>query len=80
MIQTELLKDGTLIRNYSDAGMMIRQVETGVLYSEAVDVLPLRYTYEETSEPIAEEPEGTELEQLQDYYTSTQAVLPEETT
>lgn len=33
----------------------IKQVETGAIYSEAVDVVPCRYTYEETDEPIAEE-------------------------
>lgn len=54
MIQTELLKDGTLIRHYSDAGMMLKQVETGIEYSEAVDVVPCRYTYEETDKPIEE--------------------------
>ena len=56
MIQTELLKDGTLIRHYSDAGMMLKQVETGIEYSEAVDVVPCRYTYEETDKPIEEPP------------------------
>lgn len=43
---------------YSDTGMMIRQVETGVLYAEAWDVLPCRYTYEETEEPIDPPEEG----------------------
>lgn len=76
MIKTEYVENGERIRHYSDAGMMIRQVETGVLYNEAVDVLPLRYSYEETSEPISEEPEGTELEELREYYTRTQEVLP----
>ncbi len=50
MIQTEMI-DGR-IRHYSDAGLKIRQVETGVLYEDAVDVMPCRYTYEETDEPI----------------------------
>ncbi len=54
MLQTELLKNGTLIRHYSDAGMMLKQVETGIEYSEAVDVVPCRYTYEETDKPIEE--------------------------
>ena len=52
MIKTEMI--GTRIRTYSDAGMMIRQVETGVLYAEAVDV-PGRYTYEETDIPVPDE-------------------------
>lgn len=42
----------TLVRHYSDAGLMIRQVETGVLYSDAVDVSPCRYTYEETDTQV----------------------------
>lgn len=40
------------IRHYSDIGMMIRQIETGRLYEDAVDRIPCRYTYEETDEPI----------------------------
>lgn len=52
MLKTELLKDGTLIRHYSDEGKMIRQVETGAEYPEAIDVVPCRYTYEETDKPI----------------------------
>lgn len=30
----------------------IRQVETGIIYDEAVDLMPCRYTYEPTDEPI----------------------------
>ena len=52
MIKTELLQDGTLIRHYSDKGMMLLQVETGVEYDEAVDVIPCLYTYEETDNPV----------------------------
>lgn len=52
----------TLVRYYSDAGMMIRQVETGILYSEAVDVIPCRYTYEETDIPIEPIEESTQEE------------------
>ena len=47
-----------LIRHYSDAGMMIRQVETGNEYGEAIDRYPCHFTYEETDTPI--EPEGSE--------------------
>lgn len=57
MIQTELLKDGTLIRHYSDSGMKLLQVETGIAYDEAIDIVPCRYTYEETENPIEEEEE-----------------------
>lgn len=48
MIKTEFLHDGTLIKHYSDKGVMLLQVETGLLYSDPVDVVPCRYTYEET--------------------------------
>lgn len=59
MLIEEILSE-TLVRHYSDAGMMIEQVETGVRYSDAVDVRPCRYTYIETDEPI--EPEEGEAE------------------
>ncbi len=59
MIQTEFLNDGTLIKHYSDAGFMLLQVETGIKYADPVDVVPCRYTYEETDELI-ESNEGDE--------------------
>lgn len=40
------------VRHYSNRGMMLRQIETGELYEDAVDVLPCAYTYEETDTPI----------------------------
>lgn len=56
MIQKEFYKqrkDGIkLYRTYSDAGMMIRQNETGVDYAEAIDVEGAPYTYTETEMPI----------------------------
>lgn len=48
MILTEFLNDGTLIKHYSDKGVMLLQVETGAMYSDPVDLVPCRYTYEET--------------------------------
>ena len=49
-------KDGVnLYRNYSDNGLYIRQVETGNVYSEAIDVDGAPYTYEETDELIPKE-------------------------
>lgn len=54
MIITELLKDGKLIRHYSDMDMKLIQVETGMVYDEAIDIVPCRYTYEETDEPIVQ--------------------------
>lgn len=41
-----------LYRSYSDEGYYIRQVETGNVYSEAIDVDGAPYTYEETDELI----------------------------
>ena len=38
-----------LVKTYSDL-YMIKQIETGILYTEAIDV-PDKYTYEETQEP-----------------------------
>lgn len=37
-----------LYRTYSDSELMIRQVETGNVYAEAIDVENAAYTYEET--------------------------------
>ena len=52
MIIEEIVDGGTRIRHYSDLGMKIRQVETGIVYDDAVDIIPCRYTYEETDIPI----------------------------
>lgn len=41
-----------LYKTYSDAGLRIRQVETGAIYDEAIDVDGAPYTYEETDEAI----------------------------
>ncbi len=57
MIKTELLKDGTLIRHYSDNGMKLLQVETGIVYDEAIDIVPCLYTYEEANKRIEVEEE-----------------------
>lgn len=56
MLKTE--QQEGMQHTYSDAGMLIRQAETGELYAEAWDVLPCRYTYEETEEPIDPPEEG----------------------
>lgn len=54
MIKTEMMKYNTLIRHFSDEGKMIRQVETGAIYSEAVDVVPCEFTYEEIDQVVQE--------------------------
>lgn len=52
MVKTEILQDGKLIRHYSDEGKALVQLETGVVYDEAVDVIPCRYTYQEIIEEV----------------------------
>ena len=54
MIKTEMMRDGALIRHFSDAGMMIRQNETGVEYIEAIDVDGTPYTYTETDKLVTD--------------------------
>ena len=41
-----------LYRTYSDSRLMIKQVETGNVYAEAIDVENAAYTYEETGMSI----------------------------
>ena len=80
MIQREFYvqrKDGAkLYRTCSDAGMMIRQTETGVEYAEAIDVEGAPYTYTETETPI-ETPEMTTEERLQDAETALGIIFGE---
>ena len=45
------------VRHYSDKGMKLKQVETGIVYDEAVDLIPCKYTYEETDKMIIVEEE-----------------------
>lgn len=54
MIIEEILNE-RLVRHYSDENKMILQVETGIEYAEAVDVIPCRYTYVETETLIPNE-------------------------
>lgn len=50
-------EDGVkLYRTYSDKGMYIIQDQTGIEYSEAIDVEGSMYTYTETDKPIEVEP------------------------
>ena len=57
MIREELIENGERIRHWSDLNLKIRQIETGIIYYDAVDVIPCKYTYEETNELIEEEEE-----------------------
>ena len=52
MIIVELVDNDTRERRYSDKNVMLRQVETGILYEDAVDVIPCKYTYEESDAQI----------------------------
>ena len=54
MVVKEVLSD-SLVKHYSDSGMKLLQVETGIVYGEAVDVVPCRYTYEETENPVEQD-------------------------
>lgn len=55
MILTEIIDHGTVqvIRHYSSDNLKLRQIETGLLFDDAVDVMPCQFTYEETNTPIA---------------------------
>lgn len=73
-----------LWRTYSDAGYLIRQMETGREYSEAVDVANAPYTYAETEtkipEPDIEFASPEELRaRLSDAETAVKILLGEET-
>lgn len=54
MILTESIFHGEveLVRHYSDSYVKIRQIETNILYNDAIDLVPCPYTYEETNIPI----------------------------
>lgn len=49
------------VKNYSNAGMYIRQEQTGAVYSEAIDIENSAFTYVETDIPI----EGEELSETE---------------
>ena len=75
-----------LYRTYSDAGYLIRQVETGAEYSEAIDVADAAYTYTETDKLIPDDfdIETASVEQLRERLTDTETaakiLLGEEST
>jgi hypothetical protein len=57
-------EDGVnLYRTYSDEGFYILQNETGIKYSEAVDVEGAPFTYTETDEPLVEVDDPTPIEE-----------------
>ena len=53
MIVQEIIEDyTTLVKTYSDKGVMIRKKGTDELYSEAIDPQKFNRKYEETDIPI----------------------------
>lgn len=61
----ETREDGVnLYRTYSDKGVMLRQIETGALYSEPIDVENAPYTYEETEEVIEKDLHDGEMDEV----------------
>lgn len=61
MLKEEIINE-RLVKHYSDSGFLIRQIETGVLYTDATDVRPCKYTYEETDLTDFPEPEEESIE------------------
>ncbi len=63
-----------LFLNYSDKGVYIRQDQTGIEYTEAIDVETAPYTYTETNKPIESDPDLTvddTLEMLEEMGVNT---------
>ena len=56
-LYTTRLDGVKLFLNYSDKGVYIRQDQTGIEYTEAIDVETAPYTYTETDKPIEGEPQ-----------------------
>ncbi len=55
MIIEEIFREdinGRLIRRYSNRGLKLCQIDTDILYDEAIDIENTSHTYEETDIPI----------------------------
>ena len=50
--ETQTYDGVAYLYTYSDAGMLIRQTETGQIYQDALDITPCPYTYTETDQPV----------------------------
>lgn len=75
MIQTEYLNNDTLIKHYSDRGVLLLQNETGIKYTDPIDVVPCAYTYTETEELIETEEVVDENEAtVEDYQNALREV------
>lgn len=63
-------EDGRIFkRTYSNAGFVIRQLETGFCFAEAIDPHDAIWTYEETNDPIEIEQENAGEDNPLDYTT-----------
>ena len=56
MIRKEQYSEN-LYRTYSDEGYRIRQIETGIVFDDALDTEDAEFTYEETDEKVEIFPE-----------------------
>lgn len=56
-LKIEIL-DNNFIKHYAEDSLgnkyYIKQVETGIIYEEAIDIIPCRYTYVVTDKKIEE--------------------------
>jgi hypothetical protein len=43
------------VKTYSDKGLQILQIETGRVFDNAVDTVPLKFNYEETTTRVEDE-------------------------
>ena len=79
MIKTEnvYVNGLALVRTYSDANRMIRQDNTGNIYSEAVDPVGSGRTYTETDTPI-EQTEDDRVAQLEEDSKALKILLGKE--
>ena len=59
MIRKEQYSEN-LYRTYSDDGYKIRQIETGIVFDDALDTEDAGFTYEETDEKIGYDGNATE--------------------
>lgn len=62
MIIYQEISGTDLVCAYSNNKMMIRQDETGNLYSEAIDPVYMNRTYTETDIPVEEDEESSVME------------------
>lgn len=56
MIVEEIL-DRVFVKHFSDSGVKLKQLPTGIVYDEAIDLIPCPYTYVETDDIIEVEEE-----------------------